>query len=72
MFYNALLSLLANVMLPFFVSEAGSRKSMQDKLAMSAQSIWVRWFDKLKIHLASLWAASHLIFAICMGATLWV
>lgn len=69
MFYNALLSLLANVLLPFFVAEAGSRKSMQDKLAMSAQSIWVRWFNKLKIHLASLWAASHLIFAICMGAT---
>lgn len=73
LFYSSILSLIANVLLPFFVAEAGSRKKMQQALAASPPSVWwVRWFNKLKVHLASLWAASHLIFAICMLATLYV
>jgi len=28
------------------------------------------WLDRFKIHLASLWAFSHLLFAVCMAATL--
>lgn len=70
MFYSAILSLIANVLLPFFVAESGSRKRMQQSLAAAPSSIWVRWFNKLKVHLTSLWAASHLIFAVCMVATL--
>lgn len=70
MFYNAVLSLAANVVMPLFVAEAKSRKSVQDKLAMAPQTMWVRWFNKLKVHLTSLWAVSHLLVAICMAATL--
>lgn len=70
MFYNALLSLAANLVMPFFVAEAKSRQRVQDRIAMSGQKVWVRWFNKLKVPLASLWAASHLLFAICMAATL--
>ncbi|KAJ3559646.1 hypothetical protein NM688_g217 [Phlebia brevispora] len=69
MFYSSILSLVANIIMPFFVAEAASRKHMQDRLSAKPKSIWVRWFNKLKVHLASLWAASHLLFAVCMFAT---
>ncbi|EKM56768.1 uncharacterized protein PHACADRAFT_254080 [Phanerochaete carnosa HHB-10118-sp] len=69
MFYNSILALTANLFMPFFVAEAKSRLRMQNKFKMAGQSVWVRWFNKLKMHLASLWAASHLLFAICMLAT---
>lgn len=71
MFYNALLSLTANVLLPLFVSEAGSRKQLESALgAGTRRAWWVRLYDRIKIHLGTLWAISHLVFAICMGATL--
>lgn len=71
MFFNALLCLAANLVLPFFVSEAGSRKRMQNAIAMGVRrSWWVRLFERIKVHLATLWAFSHLLFAICMFATL--
>ncbi|KAI0088334.1 major facilitator superfamily domain-containing protein [Irpex rosettiformis] len=69
MFYNAILSLVASIFLPFFVAEATSRRSMQETLSTVPPNIWIRWFNKLKVHLASLWAASHMIFAVCMLAT---
>ncbi|KAI0080485.1 MFS general substrate transporter [Panus rudis PR-1116 ss-1] len=70
MFYNALLSLVANILLPFFVSEAGSRKRMQNVLAHGVKkSWWIRLYEKMKVHLATLWAFSHFLFAVCMGAT---
>jgi solute carrier family 45, member 1/2/4 len=70
MFYNAILSLIASILLPFFVAEAGSRRRMQETLVASSSNIWVSWFNKLKVHLAALWAASHFVFAVCMMATL--
>lgn len=71
MFYNAILSLIANIILPFFVSESGSRKRMQNAIALGvSKPWWVRLFEKMKVHLATLWAISHLVFAICMMATL--
>ncbi|KAI0340319.1 MFS general substrate transporter [Trametopsis cervina] len=69
MFYNSLLSLLASILLPFFVAEAGSRRQLQQTLAAAPPNRWIRWFNKLKVHLTSLWAASHLLFAVCMMAT---
>ncbi|KAI0694137.1 major facilitator superfamily domain-containing protein [Cytidiella melzeri] len=69
MFYNAILSLIASIILPFFVAESGSRRRMQERLSSAPPSLWVRGFRKLKVNLASLWAASHLIFAACMFAT---
>ncbi|THH26896.1 hypothetical protein EUX98_g7285 [Antrodiella citrinella] len=70
MFYNAMLSLTANVLLPLFVSEAGSRKQLESTLNSGMRRAWwVRVYDKIKIHLGTLWAISHLVFAICMCAT---
>lgn len=71
MFFNAVLSLTANVLLPLFVSEAGSRKKLESALASGMRRPWwVRLYDRVKIHLGMLWAISHLLFAICMIATL--
>ncbi|TCD69764.1 hypothetical protein EIP91_006300 [Steccherinum ochraceum] len=70
MFFNAVLSLIANVLLPLFVSEAGSRRRLENALGSGmARAWWVRLYDRIKVHLGTLWAASHLLFAICMGAT---
>ncbi|CAL1709454.1 unnamed protein product [Somion occarium] len=70
MFFHALLSLAANLILPFFVAEAGSRKRMQSALALGVKRTWwVRLYEKMKLHLGTLWALSHLVFAICMLAT---
>lgn len=63
--YSALLSLAANIALPFFVSEARQRKPALSPLVTNGT-----WIERFQVHLASLWAASHLIFALCMGATL--
>lgn len=69
MFFSSLVTLTATILMPFFVAEAKSRQRMQAKISAAERSIWVQWFNKLKVHLTSLWAASHLMFAICMGAT---
>ncbi len=71
LFYSAVLSLTANILLPFFVSESGSRKRLQNVIALGvSKPWWVRLYEKMRVHLAMLWAVSHLVFAICMGATL--
>ena len=79
MFYNSILNLVVSIAMPFFVAEASSRKEMQDRLNAEVGTgkgrgkKWMRWlklFEKMKVHLASLWAASHLLFAVCMFATL--
>ena len=72
MFYSSILSLAVNIVMPFFVAEAGSRKLVQDRLSNVPKSVLLQWFGKLKVPLASLWAVSHLLFAICMLATLYV
>jgi hypothetical protein len=56
--YHSLLALLANFVLPYFVSESAGR------VGNAKEGIGFR------VHLASLWAASHLLFALCMVATL--
>lgn len=35
-----------------------------------AEGWWGRWRERLQVHLASLWAVSHLVFAVCMLGTL--
>ncbi|KAL0946318.1 hypothetical protein HGRIS_012558 [Hohenbuehelia grisea] len=82
LFYSSLLSLLSNFVLPFFVSEAspGVRgTSAPNGLSLSGrkgraaiQRCLMGLFFKItsfKIHLATLWALSHLIFALCMAGT---
>ena len=71
LFYSSLLSFAGNVLLPFIVAEsARSRRLLERKLAQARKSAWARVYDRLKVHLATLWATSHLVFAICMFATL--
>jgi hypothetical protein len=57
--YHSLLALLANFLLPYFVTESAGRVG-NTKEGMG----------RFQVHLASLWAASHLLFALCMVATL--
>lgn len=61
MFYSALLSLTANVLLPFVVAESAH--------GLPRRGIWAV-LERMKVHLATLWALSHVIFAACMAATL--
>ncbi len=71
LFYSSLLSFAGNVLLPFVVAEsARSRRLVERKLAQAHKSAWVRIYDRVKVHLTTLWAAGHLLFAICMFATL--
>lgn len=70
LFFSSLLALLANFLLPSFVPEAKS--AQQDEQGTSG-GVWQRICKvpkALQIHLATLWAVSHLIFAGCMFATL--
>ncbi|EIW74070.1 MFS general substrate transporter [Coniophora puteana RWD-64-598 SS2] len=64
MFYSALVSLAANAVLPMLIKErktSGRYGSPPPRRS---------WLDRFKVHLASLWAFSHLLFAVCMAATL--
>jgi solute carrier family 45 protein 1/2/4 len=71
LFYSSLLSLLVNVALPAFVPEAaGSERPGSPKYAQSWWERICRVPRILQIHLATLWAVSHLVFAGCMFATL--
>ena len=74
LFYSSLLSLLANFALPPFVTEA--RKCITSPTGREAEEGWwermCRVPRSLQVHLASLWAVSHLVFAGCMLGTLYV
>ncbi|KAM5539805.1 hypothetical protein V8D89_006618 [Ganoderma adspersum] len=70
LFYSAILSFAGNVFLPFIVAEsARSRRLLERKLAQARKSVWLRLYDRLRISLATLWAVSHLLFAVSMFAT---
>ncbi|KAG8215937.1 major facilitator superfamily domain-containing protein [Butyriboletus roseoflavus] len=64
MFYSALVSLAANIIMPSFVvpQHAGhASRPLQPKQKT--------WLERVRMHLTSLWALSHFIFAMCMAAT---
>lgn len=65
LFYSALVSLAANVIMPSFVISQSAKHA-----SSPLQPKQKTWFERVRIHLASLWALSHFIFAICMAATL--
>ncbi|KAL7284922.1 hypothetical protein ACG7TL_000010 [Trametes sanguinea] len=70
LFYSAVLSLAANILLPFFVAEsARSRRLLERKLVQAHKSAWAKMYERVKVGLATLWAAGHLVFAVCMFAT---
>ncbi|THH09710.1 hypothetical protein EW145_g1817 [Phellinidium pouzarii] len=65
-FHFSLVALIANFTLPLFVKGEGDTQK-QPLLGR------VPFMEKLKVvHLCELWAASHLLFALCMGATFFV
>ncbi|KAI0640369.1 hypothetical protein C8Q79DRAFT_921838 [Trametes meyenii] len=70
LFYQSLLSLTTNILLPFFVAEsAHSRRGLERRLLQAHESAWARIYERLKVSLATFWATDHLLFAICMFAT---
>ncbi|KAF4603016.1 hypothetical protein EYR38_003421 [Pleurotus pulmonarius] len=74
LFYSSLLSLAANILLPFFVAEAseGSDTAFNGRHVSGIRAKLVKLgalLTRKKVHLASLWAVSHLIFALCMFGT---
>ncbi|KAF9495214.1 MFS general substrate transporter [Pleurotus eryngii] len=73
LFYSSLLSLAANILLPFFVAEASNGSDEFNSRHVSGIRAKLlklgALLTKKKVHLASLWAVSHLIFALCMFGT---
>lgn len=67
MFYSALVSLAANIIMPSFVAPQHTRHA-SSPLEPKRKT----WSERVRMHLASLWALSHFIFATCMAATLYV
>ncbi|KAH8112394.1 MFS general substrate transporter [Phellopilus nigrolimitatus] len=66
-FFFGLMALTANFVLPLFV------KGEDDARVASPTFKKVSFMNRLKVvHLCELWAASHLLFALCMGATFFV
>ncbi|KAH7929288.1 MFS general substrate transporter [Leucogyrophana mollusca] len=64
LFYSALVSLAANTIMPIFVT-----RTRETTTALSPVSPRKTCLEHFQIHLASLWASSHLLFALCMAAT---
>ena len=70
LFYSALLTLIVSVVLPAFVAEAAGHPPQNQ-----SSSWWQRVCRVprgLQVRLVTMWAASHLVFAGCMFATLCV
>ncbi|KZT22893.1 MFS general substrate transporter [Neolentinus lepideus HHB14362 ss-1] len=64
MLYNAIVSLVTTFVMPLFVAREDARHEARDAL-LSVKGRKSKW----KMHLSTLWAASHLLFTICMTAT---
>ncbi|KAG9313671.1 hypothetical protein JVU11DRAFT_6016 [Chiua virens] len=64
LFYSALVSLIANIVMPsFIVPQRAWHPSSPPRPTQKT------WLERVQMHLASLWAFSHFIFAMCMAAT---
>ncbi|KAH7915904.1 major facilitator superfamily domain-containing protein [Hygrophoropsis aurantiaca] len=63
LFYSALVSLAVNTIMPVFVTRTSETTSLSPVTPRKS------WLEYIQIHLASLWALSHLLFALCMAAT---
>ncbi|KAG1855651.1 major facilitator superfamily domain-containing protein [Suillus subalutaceus] len=64
LFYSALVSLAANIIMPFFVVRAKEEVAILTPLQLKKP-----WLERVQVHLATLWAFSLFIFAFCMAAT---
>lgn len=75
LFFSALLSLSVNLVLPLFVTETASVGTPVARFSRQQQSLWTRITHvprSMQLHLSTLWALSHFVFATCMMATLCV
>ena len=70
LFYSALLAFTINLVLPAFVTEAAGHPSQNQTSSWWKQVCRVP--RGMQVHLVTVWAASHLVFAGCMFATLYV
>ncbi|KAG1752015.1 major facilitator superfamily domain-containing protein [Suillus lakei] len=66
LFYSALVSLAANIVMPFFVVHA------KEVAILSPLQPKKPWSERVQVHLATLWAFSLFIFVFCMAATFFV
>ncbi|THH15535.1 hypothetical protein EW146_g4950 [Bondarzewia mesenterica] len=64
--FSSLLALATNFLAPFVVAEARRKKSRSGWLDAGEHK--KRWWEG-KMHLATLWALSHIVFVICMFGT---
>jgi len=64
LFYSALVSLATNIFMPLFIAHA------KEITALSPFQPKSGLLERVRIHLATLWAFSHFIFALCMASTL--
>ncbi|KAL1760739.1 major facilitator superfamily domain-containing protein [Schizophyllum commune] len=72
LFYMGAVSLFANVVLPAFVAETASKSRSGTPLPVLKKPSRFVVPARLKVHLATLWAASHVVFAACMLGTFFV
>ena len=64
MLCSSILTLASTILLPFFIANSSGNTTGRPRTGHRRP-----WW---KLHLASLWAASHLVFSLCMGATPYV
>ncbi|KAI0651246.1 hypothetical protein C8Q79DRAFT_1016363 [Trametes meyenii] len=61
LFYQSLLSVTANILLPFFVAKsARSHHGLERRRLQAHKSAWARIYEQLKVSLATLWAMGYL------------
>lgn len=78
--WSSILSLGSSILLPFLVHQSSFDADEDEKpwangtgRSRRGDDSWARvfqWLKSMKIHLATLWMISHLLFAITMGLTL--
>ncbi|KAL1743634.1 major facilitator superfamily domain-containing protein [Schizophyllum fasciatum] len=72
LFYMGVVSLISNIALPAFVAETTAKPGRGPVVPPLAKSSRIAVPPRMKVHLASLWAASHVVFAACMLGTFFV
>ncbi|KAG8942104.1 hypothetical protein FRC04_003859 [Tulasnella sp. 424] len=78
--WSSILSLGSSILLPFLVHQSSFNEDEDEKpwangtgRSRRGDDSWARvfqWLKSMRIHLATLWMISHLLFAITMGLTL--
>src|ERR1700722_9246220 len=64
LFYSAIISLVTNVILPFFVREASYGEGRGASMARRS------CFERVQVSMVTIWTTSYAVFVGCMAATL--